>query len=252
MVDPKYSLYDMENIKRAKSDSDYLGALINENMNLIRHSINKYVNTSPNFLYSCGVTQDDLLQVGSVGFIKALRAFDTERGIKFSSFATIAISREVKHYLRSNYSVMKISRGAQQLMIEMRDIEAELGELPSTAELAVMLNVSEKRLKQVQQVSNFMKSIEEVNNQNMCCADTLESGDNVDLNVEDKIYLENLIDAVKDKLTTTELTILKLQLSGNNQSDTAKDMGISNMKVSRTIQKIREILKEMNLGKDGF
>ena len=78
----------------------------------------------------------------------------------------------------------------------------------------------------------------------MCCADTIESGDNVDLSVEDKLYIEKLIDIVKDKLSETELNILKLQLSGNNQSDTAKDIGISNMKVSRTIQKIREILKQ--------
>jgi RNA polymerase sporulation-specific sigma factor len=244
VTDPKYSLYNMDNINRAKEDSDYLGELLTHNINLVRHSINKYVNTSPNFLYACGATYDDLLQIGSVGFIKAIRAFDTERGIKFSSFASITIAREVKHFLRSNYSVMKISRGAQRLMVEIKDIEAELGEMPSPAELAVMLNVSEKRIMQIQQVSSFMKSLEETDNNDMCCADTIESGDKVDLSVEDKLYIEKLIDTVKDKLSETELNILKLQLSGNNQSDTAKDIGISNMKVSRTIQKIREILKQ--------
>lgn len=248
-MDPKYSLYDMENIEKAKQDPDYLGRILEKNKNLIWHSIHKYVRTSQNYLHACGMTNDDLYQVGCIGFMKAIKAFDTKRGIKFSSFAAITIAREVRHFMRSNYSVINISRGAQQLLAEIKDIEAELGYIPPVNVLAELLNVSEKRVTQVLKVSGFIKSLDEVNSFDMEYSEFVESDEKVDMNVEDKIYIDRLLECVKDKLNDTEIKVLKLQLSGNNQSDTAKDLGVSNMKVSRIVQKIREILKDTEFSK---
>ena len=250
-MDDNYSLYIMENIERAKTDTDYLGELLEHNKNLIWHSIHKYVRISQNSLSACGMTYDDVYQVGCIGFMKAIRAFDTQRGNKFSSLATITIAREVRHFMRSNFSVINISRGAQQLLAEIRDIESATGYIPSASTLAELLNVSEKRINQVLKVGNFVKSLEETNSYDMRYSEYVGSDERVELRVEDKIYIDRLIESVKDKLSDLEMKVLKLQLSGNNQSDTAKDLGVSNMRVSRIVHKIRDVLKDTEFFKGG-
>lgn len=251
-MDDAYSLYILENIEKAKIDSAYLGLLLEHNKNLIWHIIHKYVQISPSSLSACGMTYDDIYQVGCIGFMKAIRAFDTQRGNKFSSLAAITIAREVRHFMRSNFSVINISRGAQQLLTEIKDIESVTGYLPPVSTLAELLNVSEKRINQVLRVGNFVKSLEDTNSYDMGYSEYVESDDRVDLSVEDKLYVDRLIDTVKDKLSDVEMKVLKLQLSGNNQSDTAKDLGVSNMRVSRIVQKIREILKDTEFRKGEY
>lgn len=249
-MEDKYSLYIMENIEKAKTDSDYLGALLDHNKKLIWHTIHKYVQISQSSLGACGMTYDDVYQVGCIGFVKAIRAFDAQRGNKFSSLASVTIAREVRHFMRSNFSVINISRGAQHILAEIRNIESETGHLPSISVLAEMLGVSEKRVKQVLKVGNFVKYLGDTNSYDMEYSEFVGSDDRVDLKVEDKMYIDRLIECVKDQLSDLEMKVLKLQLSGNNQSDTAKDLGVSNMKVSRIVQKIREVLEgtEFSIG----
>lgn len=250
-----YSLYNMSNIERAKNDNEYLGELIENNVNLIWHAIHKYINISNNVLETCGVTRDDLLQLGKIGFIKAIRAFDTTRGVKFSSFAVVAIVREIRYFLRSNFSIIKVPRTVQALITNIKNLEADLGYLPPPKDLAAFFGTTEKRIKQVLKVGEFIKSIDE-SSDNMNYANNIESNERVDLAVEDKLFIDTIIETVKEKLTDIEMEILKLQLSGNNQCDTARDLGISNMKVSRTVHKIRSILESENFinkyGKDDF
>lgn len=239
-----YSLYDLSNIERAKTDNEYLGELIENNINLIWFSIHKYINISNNILETCGVTKDDLLQIGKIGFIKAVRSFDTKRNIKFSSFAVTTIVREIRHYLRSNFGIIRIPRTAQTLMTKIKNLETSLGYLPPPKDLAQYFNTTESRIINVLKLSNFIMSIEEVTDNYFNNNEFLESNDDVDLTVEDKLFIDKLIETVKDKLSGTELDILKLQLLGNRQCDTAKELGVSNMKVNRAIQKIRSILEQ--------
>jgi len=258
-VDEKYSLYNMENIERAKTDMEYLGELAQNNINLIWYSIHKYANISEKYLSVCGSTKDDVIQLGMIGFMKAIKYFDTKRGIKFSSFASIAIAREVKHFLRSNYGVFRIPRSAQSLLLEIKNIETELGYMPSEKELAEILDVSEKRIREVFRAGSFVKSMDEpMENSDdgaMLCEISSESGGSdcsTDLCAEDKIFIDNVLSIVHDKLSGTDIKILKLQLAGNSQSETAKELGLSNMKVSRTIKKIRQVLSSTGFMENYF
>lgn len=97
-----YSLYKMSNIERCKVDQQYLGDVMLVNENLIWHSIIKYIGYPDRVAEFNQLEKEDLFQLGSIGFIKAIRSFDTERGVKFSSFAVTAILREIKCYLRDN------------------------------------------------------------------------------------------------------------------------------------------------------
>jgi RNA polymerase sporulation-specific sigma factor len=249
-VDEKYSLYNMKNIEKAKVDMNYLGELAENNVNLIWYSIHKYANISDKYLDACGSTKDDVIQLGMIGFMKAIKHFDTERGVKFSSFASITIAREVKHFLRSNYGIFRIPRSAQTLLLEIKDIETELGYTPSEKDFAEILDVSEKRIREVYRARSFVKSMDEpmsfsdTDDGNLCEISSELAGGNyaTDLRAEDKIFIDKILEVVHDKLNGTDINVLKLQLAGNSQSETAKELGLSNMKVSRTVKKIRQVL----------
>jgi RNA polymerase sporulation-specific sigma factor len=111
-----YSLYKMSNIDKCKTDSDYLGEAVVANENLIWHSIHKYVGKPEALARNNGIEKDDIFQLGRMGFIKAMKAFDTTRGIKFSSFAVTAIVREVRCFIRDSASIIRLSRTAHSLL----------------------------------------------------------------------------------------------------------------------------------------
>ena len=75
--------------------------LVEENLGLVRMAIKRY--------RGFGVEDEDLMQIGSVGLIKAARDYDPQKQVQFSTYAVAKIVGEIKTYLRDNGSV-KISR----------------------------------------------------------------------------------------------------------------------------------------------
>ena len=84
--------------------------LINENSPLIKSVIKKYINK--------GIEFDDLYQLGSLGFLKAINNFDEDFGVKFSTYAVPMIAGEVKRFIRDN-GIIKVSRSTKQLNLKI-------------------------------------------------------------------------------------------------------------------------------------
>ena len=84
--------------------------LINENSPLIKSVIKKYLNK--------GIEFDDLYQLGSLGFLKAITNFDESFNVKFSTYAVPMIAGEVKRYIRDN-GIIKVSRSTKQLNVKI-------------------------------------------------------------------------------------------------------------------------------------
>ena len=98
-------------ILQAKDGSEEAKSiLINENSPLIKSVIKKYINK--------GIEFDDLYQLGSLGFLKAIYNFDESFGVKFSTYAVPMIAGEVKRFIRDN-GIIKISRSTKQLNIQI-------------------------------------------------------------------------------------------------------------------------------------
>ncbi len=94
-----------------------------------------------------GADLDDLIQVGSIGLIKAADRFDPKRGNAFASFATPAIEGEIRHHLRDRATTVRVPRDLQDLGKRVRRSQEELmgtlGRAPTVTELADAVSVDE-------------------------------------------------------------------------------------------------------------
>lgn len=254
-VDKHYYDLNNGNILRCKEDSEYLGDVMLVNENLIWHSVHKYIGKPENLAkYNC-VEKDDILQLGRIGFIKAINAFDVSRGFKFSSFAVITIVREVRCFLRDTGGIIRPTRTAKDLLNRIYRIENELGYLPSTEELSELLDEDIDKITKVLQVGRPVKYLDEpisfvsptssnslLKDSGITLKDTIDDFLEVEDMLVNEIHARNILDYLEHRLSTREYEILKTRLLGYSQTETAKELNISPMKVSRALKKIADIL----------
>lgn len=97
-----------------------------------------------------GETLDDLIQVGNIGLINALDRFRPEQGNRFSTYATPTILGEIRRYFRDKVSSIKMPRWLQELNFATRrmthELTQQLGRAPTTAEIALRLEVPEEHV----------------------------------------------------------------------------------------------------------
>ncbi len=107
-------------------------ALLQENMPLVAAIARRYQN--------CGLVQEDMLQLGSIGLLQALRRFDPDRGLCFSTYAVPLIAGEIRRFLRDD-GMVKFSRETKSLALRIERIRREQGDL-TVEELSSQLQVS--------------------------------------------------------------------------------------------------------------
>lgn len=252
-VDKHYYDLNNENILRCKEDSEYLGDVMLVNENLIWHSVHKYIGKPENLTkYNC-VEKDDILQLGRIGFIKAINAFDISRGFKFSSFAVITIVREVRCFLRDTGGIIRPTRTAKDLLNKIYRVENELGYLPTTEELSYLLDENENKIIKVLQVGRPVKYLDDfislpssgsATQDSITLKDTLNDSIEVENTLVETMYIESILNYLKHKLTDREYDVLNMRLLGYSQTETANVLNISPMKVSRALKKTANILSD--------
>ena len=134
------SIYErnMELLQRAsEGDSSAEAALIEENAGLVRTVARRFLDR--------GTEYEDLVQIGTIGMLKAIRSFSMERGTAFSTYAVPLIVGEIRRHLRDDGPV-KVSRIYKRqgvaLMHEKNKILTEEGREPGIAELAERCNLT--------------------------------------------------------------------------------------------------------------
>ena len=202
-----------------------------------------------------GEPLDDLIQVGSVGLLKAIDRFDLERGVEFSTYATPTIVGELKRYFRDKGWAVRVPRRLQELSLRLNKVVAQLtqdlGRSPTVGEIAKFASVTEE------EVLEALESGQAYSTTSIDAPAGSDDGDSplrLDRMGEDDVALENLeyfasLAPLIAELPERERTILYLRFfKGMTQSKIAEHVGISQMHVSRLLSRILEFLRK---GMDG-
>ena len=122
--------------------------LVVAHLNLVRYLAVKFANR--------GEALDDLIQVGTVGLLKAIDRFDLERGVEFTTYATPTIVGEIKRYFRDKGWAVKVPRRLQELNLAVNraneKLTVKLGHSPTVAELAAHLGATEEDILEAQEL----------------------------------------------------------------------------------------------------
>jgi RNA polymerase sigma-B factor len=203
-----------------------------------------------------GEPLDDLVQVATIGLIKSIDRFDTERGVEFSTYATPTIVGEIKRHFRDKGWAIRVPRRLQELKLALTkttgELSQQLGRSPTVAELAERLGMSEEEVLEGLESANAYAAVsldapESSDESGGAVSDTLGEYDEALDRVEYREALKPLL----DELPVREKKILMLRFFGNmTQSQIATQLGISQMHVSRLLARTLAELREGLLHED--
>ncbi|HZG64773.1 MAG TPA: SigB/SigF/SigG family RNA polymerase sigma factor [Rubrobacteraceae bacterium] len=197
-----------------------------------------------------GEPVEDLVQVASVGLIKAVDRFDVDRNIEFSTYATPNILGEIKRYFRDKGWAMRVPRGLQELRQSakeaIRESTIKTGHSPSIRELAETLDSDLESVAEALTLGRAYNtaSLDAPVSQDDKEGDTvmdLQADENSPIEgLEDKILLQRAIGSLKGQ----QQQILKLRFNeGKTQTEIAQTIGVSQMHVSRLLRRAIEDLR---------
>lgn len=220
-----------------------LEIIIEENMGLVRSIALRFRDR--------GTEYDDLLQIGTIGMIKAVRSFDPSREVVFSTYAVPMIMGEIKRHLRDDGPV-KISRIYKKLSADLGRARSKIlideGREPTIAELAVACGVTVEDAAVALETVNPIASLSETygEDEKLTLESQLASADCEIERLTDKIALGQAI----GHLPREWQRIITLRYYRNmTQQQVADALGLSQVKVSREEKKILAALREeLNVG----
>jgi RNA polymerase sigma-B factor len=195
-----------------------------------------------------GVPFEDLVQVGSIGLIKAIDRFDPERGVKLATYAMPNIAGEIQRYFRDHRWGMRVPRELQEISLRMRSeqdrLSGELGRAPSVAELAEATGVDQEKVLDALQCmdSHMALSLQQRHPET---GGSLEDAVGSDDGGFDESEARMLIADAVGALRPREREIVRLRFFGNrSQREIAEEIGISQMHVSRLLRRSLHEMRE--------
>jgi RNA polymerase sporulation-specific sigma factor len=227
----------MELIEAAQSGSEEAREkLVNSNTRLIWNVVQRYK--------SRGHELDDLFQIGAIGLLKAITKFDMSYEVRFTTYAVPMIVGEIQRFIRDDGTV-RVSRSIKELAYKIKKQEL-LDKSPEH----ICEVLEEKSIEQVKLAIQYIKkgkvsSMDEVfysgDGDDITLADRLE-GDVNGSNWLDHIALRNAV----DHLSSRERRILDLRYFQDfTQSEVARELGVSQVQVSRLEKRILATMKEL-------
>ncbi|MEY2233277.1 SigB/SigF/SigG family RNA polymerase sigma factor [Streptomyces sp. BF23-19] len=199
-----------------------------------------------------GAPWEDVIQVGTIGLIKAINRFDPERGFEFMSFALPTIVGEIKRYFRDTTWAVRVPRRLQELRIDLAKandaLEQELGHAPRAQELADRLDITVEEVCEGRLAANGFSSLSL--DVPMTAEDDEPPGVSArSLGVEESGYetVEDLesLKPLMGELSERDRTILALRFGEElTQAEIGERLGMSQMHVSRLLARILGRLRE--------
>lgn len=219
--------------------------LVQLNFGLVRKEAHHWVN-------QCTESYEDLLQVGSLGLIRAIERFDMTKGHAFSSFAIPYIRGEIQHYLRDKGSAVRIPRRWQAIQHQAatvtRDLQTVLRRQPTDGEVAEGLQISMAEWQEIKlayrnrlplSLDAPMRDEDEGSTLGELLPDSQYRS--FQLAQEDQIRLQQALVQLEKRTREVLEAVFLYDLT---QKETAERLGISAVTVSRRVKKGLKLLKE--------
>lgn len=231
---PKTNLHE-ENLKLLKryadGDEGALETLMEKNMGLVTGLAYRFRGR--------GTDYEDLVQIGSIGMLKAIRSFDTQRGCAFSTYAVPLIVGEIRKYLRDDGPV-KVSRTQKrigaQLLHEREVYIAKNGCEPRLEDLAKTCGISVADAAAAMESSSPIHSLSEIiAGDDMSLESVIPSPDDT---LGKTVEYVALSESIRTLDPLWRKIIILRYFKDYSQQQTADALGLSQVKVSREEKKI--------------
>ena len=226
-------------IDAQNGNQETMSKLVEENNGLIWSIVKRFQGR--------GYELEDLYQIGSIGFIKSIKRFDTSFDVKLSTYAVPYILGEIKRFIRDDGSI-KVSRSIKELAMKIKDIEAkhlrEKGEEITILQIAKELKVSKEEVAIALDSLRPTVSIYEDSYSNdeggISFLDTLSTNVDEAEQLSNKLAIKQMIENLEER----EKEIILLRYYKNKtQMEVSKILGISQVQVSRIEKKILNSMK---------
>lgn len=222
-----------------KGDVDATELLIKNNLGLVRSIAVRFKDR--------GVEFEDLVQIGSMGMLKAIRSFDLSKGTVFSTYAVPLIIGEIRRFIRDD-GLIKVSRVYKQHSAKInkeRELYVKLnGKEPTVEELAKLCDLTTEETILAMEATVAVTSLSQPltnGDETFTLESTLASDKN---EIDRKIEHIALSEAISSLPPLWRKIITLRYLKEYSQQTTAKMLGLSQVKISREEKKIFETLRQ--------
>ncbi|MHB9855855.1 RNA polymerase sigma factor SigF [Streptomyces sp. Tue6028] len=218
--------------------------LIEMNISLVRYAAARFRSRGPEEM-------EDIVQVGTIGLIKAIDRFELTREVEFTSFAVPYIVGEIKRFFRDTSWAVHVPRRLQEARVQLaratEELRSRLGRTPTVRELSQLMCLSEEEVNEARLASNGYNSssldaaISTSQDGETALADFIGTEDNALELVEDFHALAPLIGELDER----ERRIIHMRFVDElTQAQIGEHLGVSQMHVSRllsrTLSKLRQ------------
>jgi len=195
---------------------------------------------------------DDLLQVASMGLLKAIDRFDPELGHPFASFAVPTILGEMRRYFRDSGWSVHVPRGAQERALKVRDAQERLanlsGRAPTVSQLAEYLELHTEEVVDALQAIQAYEALSLDSPRAGAEDDVMPFAESMGRDDEhyELVELDATISALLDRIPARERVILRMRFAEDlTQTEIAGRIGISQMQVSRLLRRSLDQLRTL-------
>ncbi|MFF1380070.1 SigB/SigF/SigG family RNA polymerase sigma factor [Streptomyces sp. NPDC058308] len=213
--------------------------LIEINLSLVQYAASRFKHRGQQEM-------EDIIQVGTIGLIKAIDRFELTREVEFTSFAVPYITGEIKRFFRDTSWAVHVPRRLQEARIELskatEELRTRLGRLPSTAELAELMQLEPAEVTEAQKASNGYNavSLDAAVNSSDDESDTMLA-DFIGVDEQSFELVENFhsLAPLIAELDERDRTLIHLRfVEEQTQQAIADTLGCSQMHVSRLISRV--------------
>jgi RNA polymerase sigma-B factor len=219
-------------------------ALLERYLPLARSLARRYGRSSEPF--------EDLVQVASLGLLKAIDRFDAERGSPFQSFAVPTILGEMRRYFRDSGWAVHVPRGAQERALKVRDAQErilnERGESPTVNQLAEYVELDTEEVLDAMQAIRAYETVSLDAPRPGGDDESSSFGDWIGSDDEryELVELGATVASALGELPARDRLVLRLRFVEDlTQTEIAEQIGISQMQVSRLLRRSLEQLRAL-------